>query len=171
MRPLKLDLACGHHKTEGYVGVDIAYGADRIIDLKAYPWPWKDRSVSDIVCNYYLSFLDGYERIAFMDECWRILKVGAPLAIKVPHWSSMRAVSDPLFKWPPIAETSFLVFNKEWRLKNGQDHYPIRCDFDFGYGFTIEPDTAQRNEEYKQFAVKYYNNAVLDLTVTLTKRA
>ena len=168
----KLDLACGRHKTEGHIGVDIIKhdGVDVQHDLTQYPWLWKKNSISEIVCNYYLSFLDGPARLKFMDECWRILVPGGKLAIKVPHWSSMRAVADPLYKWPPICETSFLVFNREWRIKNEQDHYPLTCDFDFGYGFVIAADISQRNDEFKQFAVRAYNNVVLDLTITMTKR-
>lgn len=169
---IKLDLACGRHKTAGFTGVDIRKhdGVDVQHDLCKHPWPWKAGSVSEIVCNYYLSYIDGPARIAFMNECWRILKPEGTLAIRVPHWSCMRSVSDPLYKWPPLAETSFLIFNREWREKNEQEHYGVTCDFDFGYGFTLSPDIAHKNDDYRQFAVKAYNNVVLDLTVTLTKR-
>jgi hypothetical protein len=168
----KLDLGCGKHKTEGFIGVDSRHdsNADEIRDLTQYPWPWTGNSISEIVSNYYLSYLDGLERIAFMNECWRILKPQGKLVIKAAHESCLRAVADPLYKWPPICETSFLVFNKEWRKQNEQEHYPISCDFDYGYGFALIPEVAARNDAFQQMAVKHYRNAILDIIVTLTKR-
>lgn len=127
-------------------------------------------SVDEIASNWRMSYLDGHQRVAFMDECWRVLKPGGKLAIRVAHWSCMRAISDPYVKWPPICETSFLVFNKEWREKNGCGHYLIKSDFDFAYGFSLDQQVSQRAEDYKQYAVKHLNNAILDLMVTLTKR-
>jgi ubiquinone/menaquinone biosynthesis C-methylase UbiE len=169
---IKLDLGCGKHKTEGFIGVDaIKYdGVDRVFDLTKTPWPWKDSSIAEVASNYFLGFLDGPQRMTFMNECGRILKPGGKLSIKVPHWSCMRSISDPLYQWPPISETSFLVFNKEWRAKNDQDHYPVTCDFDYGYGYTLSGESGPRNDEWKQFAIQHYNNTVLDLLVTMTKR-
>lgn len=170
----KLNLACGDHRIEGYLGVDLHKfdNVDQQRDLKQYPWPWDNEAVGDIICNYYLSFLDGPERVLFIEECWRVLKPGANVTIKAPHWMSMRAVSDPFYKWPPICETSFLVFNKAFREANKHQYYPISCDFDFAanYGYAVDPQIASRNDEYKQYAVKHLNNAVLDITITLIKR-
>ncbi len=143
---------------------------DKVIDLKKTPWPWQDGSVDEIAANYYLPYLTPCARTAFMDECWRVLKKCDKLVVKAPHWSCMRSISDPMFQWPPICETTFLVYNAEWRKANECAHYPIRCDFDFGYGHVIDAETGACNDDYKQFAVKHYANVVLDLIVTLTKR-
>lgn len=169
---LKLNLGCGDHKIEGFIGVDIRRlpEVDKLVDLKKTPWPWKDASVSEIVANYYLSYLTSHQRIIFFEECWRILKKGGKLVVKTPHWSCMRAISDPYFQWPPICETTFLVFNAEWRKANHCAHYPIKCDFDFGYAHVIDAELGSRNDEYKQFAIKNYTNNVLDIVVTMTKR-
>lgn len=171
-KEIKLDLACGLHKEKGYVGVDIRSlkGVDKVLDLKIYPWPWKDQSVSEIVVNYFLSYLDGPERIKFIDECYRILKVDGKVVIKEPHWNTVRAIGDPLFKWPPIGETTFLVFNKGWRKTNEQEHYPVVSDFDFTYGHSIPSDIVLKNDDYKMFAIRHYSNAVIDILITLTKR-
>jgi ubiquinone/menaquinone biosynthesis C-methylase UbiE len=127
--------------------------------------------VDEISVSYYLAFIDGPERIRFMDECYRILKPEGKLLVKEAHWSGMDAVADPLVKWPPICEKSFMPFNKAWREASGRTHYPIKCDFDFGYGMSMPNEIAQRNDEFKQFAIKHYNNAAVDLLVTLTKRS
>ena len=53
---LKLDLACGQNRAEGYFGCDIAAGenVDAVVDLEVYPWPIETDSAEDIVCNHYI---------------------------------------------------------------------------------------------------------------------
>ena len=101
-QPLRLDLGCGDNKAAGHIGIDAVKtaSADHVLDLTQTPWPIDDASVDSLYCSHFFEHLTGAQRMAFMDECWRILKVGAQLAIIVPHWSSMRAVQDPT---PPMA--------------------------------------------------------------------
>lgn len=170
VKSLKLDLGCGQNVKEGYTGVDIAKvkGVGVVHDLTVTPWPFEDNSVDDIHSAHFFEHLTGVQRISFMEECWRILKPKTQMVIIVPHWSSMRSVQDPFHAWPPVCETSFLYFNKGWRDTNKLDHYPITCDFDFGYGFSLDPDVSVRNNDFVQFASKHYVNAIHDLHVTLT---
>ena len=67
-KEVKLDLGCGKHKKEGFIGVDQAKveGVDVVHDLKKTPWPWKANSVDEIHCSHFLEHLDGIERIPFM---------------------------------------------------------------------------------------------------------
>lgn len=169
---LKLDLACGQNKTEGYVGVDIwpGEGVDIVHDLRVRPWPFADQSVEEVVCNQFFEHLTGEERMGFMDELWRVMKVDAKAVFVTPYYTSMRAIQDPTHKWPPIAETSYLYFNKGWRDTNGLSHYPIGCDFDFSFGYLLAGDVAARNQEYRDNAIRQFNNAVTDLQVTLVRR-
>lgn len=168
-----LDLGCGDNKKQGCFGIDIVKtnAADYVMDLTSFPWPIADASVDSIHCSHFFEHLTGAQRIKFMEECYRILKDSKQLVIIVPHWSSMRSIQDPTHQWPPVAESSFLYFNKNWRDDNKLAHYGINCDFDFGYGYSVDPEVSVRNQEYQQFAVKYYNNAIMDLFVTLTKKA
>lgn len=106
-----------------------------------------------------------------MDELWRVLIPEGKVTIIVPYWSSMRSVQDFTHEWPPVAESSFLYFNKTWREQNKIDHYLCKCDFDFGYGYIADPETAGRNTESQSFWIKHYTNAISDLQVVLTKRA
>jgi hypothetical protein len=39
------------------------------------------------------------------------------------------------------------------------------------YGYQADGETAAKNDETRTFWIKHYANAVLDLTVTLTKKA
>jgi hypothetical protein len=54
--------------------------------------------------------------------------------------------------------------------QNKLDHYNIKSDFDFSYGYAWSPDWATRSEDARAFAVKHYNNVVLDIQLILTKK-
>ncbi len=109
-------------REEGFIGIDAVNSdsVDYVIDLKTIPWPIDDIVVDTIFAGHYFQRLDGTERIAFMNEAWRVLKLGAQLILAVPHWSSMRSISDPTFKFPPVCEASFVFFNKEWPINSTQ---------------------------------------------------
>lgn len=170
--PIKLDIACGQNKQQGYVGVDIAAapGVDVVHDLTVFPWPFADASASEAWCSHYFEHVPGRLRMRWMDEVHRILVPGGKLTVICPYYTSMRAVQDPTHEWPPVCEASFLYFNAAWRQQNKLDHYPVACDFDFTFGYAPAPEWANRNEEARSFAIKHYANAVMDLHVVLTKR-
>ena len=165
----KLDLACGQNKQQGFIGVDIVQlpGVDVVHDLEIYLWPFEDNSVDEIFCSHYVEHT--IDLMKFMDECYRILKTGSKMTIIAPYYSSMRAWQDPTHK-RAVSEASFLYFNKDWRVQNRLDHYPIKSDFDFSYGYTLGSNWASRNEEARIFAITHYWNVVNDLQVVLTKK-
>lgn len=172
---IKLNLACGEIRLPGFIGVDIAKtkATDMIYDLTQTPWPWDDNSCDEIFCSHFFEHLTGLQRIAFMQEAWRILTPGSGIKIICPYYSSMRAVQDPTHQWPPICEASFLYFNKEWMEKNGLKHYNIDfdvCDFDFSYGHDWAQEWQTRNDEAKAFAGKHYINSINDIHVVLQAR-
>lgn len=167
--PRKIDIACGQNKQPGFYGIDIAGDADLIYDLSRYPWTFaEDNSIDELFCSHYIEHVD--DLIAFMDECWRILRVGGTMTVIAPYYSSVRCWQDPTHKHA-ISEMSFLYYNKGWRDANKLDHYPIKSDFDFVYGYVLSDEWANRSQEAQQFAVKHYINVVNDIHVTLTKRA
>lgn len=166
---MKLDLACGQRKREGFLGVDRLQldGVDIVHDLDVFPWPWEDDSVEEINCMHYLEHVP--DLIPFMDECYRILAPGGTMFVIAPYYASVRATQDPTHK-RAISEMSFMYFNKGWRDTNLLDHYQITCDFDFTYGYQFVPAWQNRSEEARAFALAHYMNVVLDIHVTLTKR-
>ena len=166
---LKVDLACGQNKQEGFVGVDIAKlpGVDIVHNLEVYPWPFEDNSVDEVFCSHYVEHTPCLMK--FMNELYRIMKVGAKCTVLAPYYTSMRCWQDPTHL-RAISEASFLYYNKQWRLENKLDHYPITCDFDFSYGYVITQEWATRNEEARLFAIKHYWNVVSDIQVTLVKK-
>jgi len=165
----KLNLACGQNKIEGFFGIDIADtdAADAIMDLEKYPWNIESESAEEIVCNHYVEHVD--DLIKFMDECYRILKTDGKLRIVAPYYTSIRCWQDPTHK-RAISEASFFYYNKEWRDTNKLDHYKIKSDFNFEYGYNIDTEWTSRNTEQRDFAIKHYWNVVSDIIVTLTKK-
>jgi hypothetical protein len=188
--PLKLSLACGDHKPEGFKGVDIVKtdSTDYVQDLLSFPWKqFADNSVDEIECSHFIEHIphgDGYHDpfLRFFDEIYRILKPAefdpnnpniatcGIINIVAPYYSSMRAWQDPTHQ-RAISEASFLYLNKQWRIDNKLDHYDVTCDFDFSYGYALDPTWQNRNQEAQAFAIKHYINVVTDIQVLLTKRA
>ena len=167
---LKIDLACGDNKKEGFLGVDICKtdSVDIVYDLEKYPWDFaKDNSVDEIHCSMYIEHTK--DIIKFMEECYRILKPLGTMTIIAPYYSSIRAWQDPTHV-RAISEATFLYYNKQWMKDNKLEHYGIKADFDYTYGYMINPEWASRNEEAKMFATRNYLNVVSDIQVILTKK-
>ena len=165
----KLDLACGQNRVEGYFGIDIAAGdkVDAVVDLEQFPWPIESDSAEDIVCSHYVEHTP--DLMKFMDEVYRILKPGGKIKIIAPYYNSIRCWQDPTHK-RAISEATFLYYNKQWREANKLDHYPIHCDFDYTYGYDMNPSWANRSEDARNFAILHYNNVINDIHVVMTKR-
>ena len=93
-KTVKLDLACGQRKQEGFIGVDISpqEGVDVVIDLEKYPWPFEDNSVDEVHCAHFIEHLNDFS--GFFNELYRIMKVGAEANISCPYFTSIRNVQD-----------------------------------------------------------------------------
>lgn len=171
---MKLDLACGNNKKEGYTGVDKfeTPSVDIVHDLLTYPWPFESESVDEAHCSHFFEHIPGKQRPAFMDELYRVLKKGAKVTLITPYYKSPRATQDFTHEWPPISEETYLYFNKQWRETNKLTHgyYEMSADFDYTGGYSQDPVWAMRSEESKAFAMRHYWNTILDLWVTLVKR-
>ncbi len=169
LHPFRLDIACGQNKTPGFFGVDIADSkeVDAVWDLEKFPWPFPDNSVDEAVCNHYIEHTK--DLIAFMNEVHRILRPGAQILFRAPYYNSMRAWQDPTHT-RAISEATFLYYNQDWLKANKLDHYPIKADFDFSFGYDFAPDWAMRAEESRAFAVRHYTNVVMDIQAILTKK-
>lgn len=94
---IKLDLGCGIHKTEGYIGVDkVAFeNVDIAYDLTKFPYPALDESIDHIITRHTLEHFDWADVIKIMNECHRILKPNMEMEIIVPLFPSETAVDDP----------------------------------------------------------------------------
>lgn len=169
---LKLNLGSGKRPREGWVNVDISADCqpELVCDLTQTPWPWSDAVVEQVYCNHLFEHLDGRQRIAFMEELWRVLVPGGQALIVTPYWASWRAVADPTHVFPPVVEQSFLYFSRDWRVKERLDHYPIKCNFDFECQYVFNPDVGFPDEEARAQGGLHYINVVDDLRTLLTKQ-
>lgn len=192
---VKIDLACGQNKKEGYTGIDISpcEGVDIVHDLTSYPWPIEDNSVDNIHCAHYMEHIphvdikgilkqsssfdefkekvieskDGF--INFVNELYRILKVGGVAEVIVPHYMSVRAFGDPTHT-RYIGDFSFLYLDKEWRDENKLSHYGLDCNFEMLASYHIGNELMLKSQEVRDEAFLKDWNAVNDLQVKMTKK-
>ena len=140
-----------------------------IANPQHYPWDITSESVSEMTCANVFEFVPGKERGKFMDEVYRVLAVGGKALFSVRYWNTSSAIQDYQYEWPPLVEASFLYFNKGWRDAQGLKR-DLVCDFDFTYGYNVEPDTAGKADEVRSHNIKHYTNVVQVLQVALVKR-
>lgn len=164
---VKLDIACGKNKKNGFTGVDIWEGADIVANLEKFPWPFEDNSVDEIFCSHYIEHTP--DLVSFANELYRILKIDGKAEIIAPYYSSIRAWQDPTHL-RAISENTYLYFSKDWRVINRLDHYPIVADFDFESSYVIDPAWQDKSDDELKFAIKHYINVVSDIRTILTKR-
>lgn len=155
-----LKLNIGDGAAEGFTNVKLQ---------NPLKWPYPDNSVQEVNCIYLFHKLPGRDRGKFMDEMYRVLAKDGKATVIVPYWSSFRSIMDYRYEWPPVAEMSFLFFNKEWRKSQGIEDL-LKCDFDFGYGYTYDPDAVTRADDVRSNWVKHQINMALDLQIVLTKK-
>jgi hypothetical protein len=174
---MKLDFGCGPNKRDGFLGVDRHPfpGVDQVVDLTVTPWPWADGSVIEAHASHFLEHLDAWQRVSFCNELDRVLHRGGTCQIIVPHWASCRAYGDPTHVWPPVSEFWFYYLSREWRLQNAP-HCDIsttpkgfNCNLEATWGYSLRPDVTVRNQEFQQFAIGNYKEAVQDMIATIRK--
>lgn len=168
--PLRLDIGCGKTKMDGWEGIDaIDFGQKHVHDIrKGLPWI-ADESVSEVRSSHFVEHLTGAERIAFFNELYRVMKVGATAMIVTPNWSHACAYGDPTHQWPPMSQWYPLYLNKAWRDGNAP-HAPYTCDFDHTVAGSWDQAIEGRNPETKSMMMNSYTNAWRDLIVTLTRK-
>ena len=188
--PIKLDIGCGGNKKgPDWTGMDqfAMPGVDLVLDIGKGKWPFPDNSVEEAHASHFLEHLtnfDGkWERVTFFNELYRVLKVGAKATLIFPHWNSHRYYGDPTHK-EPFSEMGFYYLSREWRLGNPEKglganapHTDIsvnpngyNCDLEAVWGNNMHPSLTVRNQEYQQYAMAWYKEAIQDIHATLTKR-
>lgn len=73
---------------KSYSWMNVGLGEDSGIlhDLNVYPLPFYENSIDEIYCSHVLEHLK--EPLEFLKECYRIMKPGARMTIRVPHVSA-----------------------------------------------------------------------------------
>lgn len=170
VKELKLDIGCGKVKEKGWSGIDaIDFGQKHVHDVREGLPMFKDNSVDEIRSNHFVEHLTGAERIAFFNECYRVLKPEAKMTVITPCWSHACAYGDPTHQWPPMSPWYPLYLNKEWRDGNAP-HTSYTCNFDYVIAGSWDQSIDSRNQEYKQMAMNTQINAWRDLIVTFVKK-
>jgi len=98
-----LNLGAGRKPVKGAVNHDVRLDARRpwitvAHDLNHLPWPWENNSFDRIVARAVLEHLD-IDLVASLNECWRILRPGGHIYLKLPFWDSDLAHQDPTHRW------------------------------------------------------------------------
>ncbi len=124
-----IDLGCGTHKEEGFIGVDVIAGdqVDVIANLNGH-FPFPDNSVDFIKAHDFIEHLP--DRIHTMNEIWRICKPDAIIDISVPSTDGRGAFQDPTHVsfWNI---NSFMYYCQEFPLylAGCQSHYGFKGEF------------------------------------------
>ncbi|MEZ5063711.1 MAG: methyltransferase domain-containing protein [bacterium] len=90
-----LDVGCGQDKLPGAIGIDRSANtaADVVHDLDRRPWPFADAEFDHVRCQDVIEHLD--DIVGVMEELHRVARPGATIHIRVPHFSSVQAYTDP----------------------------------------------------------------------------
>lgn len=184
---VRLDLACGNSKKEGFIGIDISKNtqADLICNLEDFTWSLfpaiedmmivydfldenyqiKNNSIDEIFCSHYIEHVSDLQ--SFANELYRIMKPKGKITFLAPYYSSIRAMQDPTHK-NFISEATFLYWNKDWMQINGLSHYDIDCNFAIlSRKFIYHPEWTLKSEAAKEYARQHYINVVSDIEVIL----
>lgn len=167
---LRLDLACGQHKKEGFLGVDLhSEQADIKHDLGVFPWPFEDCSVYEIHCSHYVEHVK--DLVAFMEEIYRVLMPLGTIRIICPYYTSVRAWQDPTHV-RPITEITFDYFDPDKQKMMGVDHYFGKANFEVLHRrYYLNPEWEHRAEEVQMWALRHYFNVCADIEFQLRKRS
>jgi hypothetical protein len=96
---IKVDLGCGYHKLEGFLGIDMLDipGVDIVHDLETTPWPLPSESITLLSCSNLVSHINPNKHgfISFMNEAWRVLKYGGQFRISTSYGMNTAFMSDP----------------------------------------------------------------------------
>lgn len=172
---LKLDLACGGNKKEGFIGVDHVYNKKwkypkeefREFNLNQNVWTTKikNNKVFEINCSHFIEHV--YDICKFMEQCHYVLCNGGIMVITAPYYTSIRATQD-FTHVRAISENTFLYFNQAWLHTNKLEHYDVKCNFDIvSIKYQYNPDYQPRSDDAREYARKHHVNVVDDIIVVL----
>lgn len=118
----KLNLGAGSEKRKGFINHDITQHSPHIDvahDLDLLPWPWADGEF-DTVRSWAVFEHLKLTLAESIAECWRILRIGGQLVIKVPRFCAKTVPHDPTHRWMGWEPETFSFFDPT------QDDYGAR---------------------------------------------
>jgi predicted SAM-dependent methyltransferase len=172
---LKLDIACGQVKQDGWVGIDLCAlaGVDLVHDLNEVPWPIDSGAADEARCSHYFEHVPRLLRPRFMSEVWRVLAPGGKILLQTPL-GLHRQFQDFSHAWPVFPE-SYQYFDRNWLTANRLDHYiamyQINCNFRIADVLISATDQFRSDDvEQTRFAAEQYIRGGSDLVVLLEKQ-
>jgi len=114
---IMLDIGCGENKQKNFVGMDkrSLEGIDIVHDLEIFPYPIEDESCLTVVGSHIIEHIKPWLTIEFMNELWRIMKVGGKLVLATPYAGSRPFWQDPTH-CNGFNEVTFQYFDPEYPL-------------------------------------------------------
>jgi hypothetical protein len=111
--PLRINLGSGADPLTDFVNVDMLDRSDVDVkhNLMNFPYPFEDESATEIRAIDVVEHLDNFTDdkrpavIAFIEECYRILKPGGELYLQTPGYQAAFRWTDPTHVRPFTAET------------------------------------------------------------------
>jgi len=186
-----LDLASGQSPRAGFEGVDRWPGAQHVVDLQKFPWPFEDGSVAELHCSHYIEHIPmrlvgshdilapvmeqhlhpyiGMDTLcAFFSECYRILAPDGTMTVIWPSHRSDRAYWDPTHR-RFIAPEVLWYLNETWRRANKLDHYQINTNFLSEWTASMPEEIRLRFIDVQISMLKNYWNTTVDWIGKLKK--
>ena len=107
-----LDVGCRDRKQPNFIGIDKVGrpNVDIVHDLEKFPYPIKDEECLTIKAAHIIEHIKPWLIIDWMNEMWRMLKVGRQLAIAAPYANSPLYLQDPTH-CTCITERTWLYFD------------------------------------------------------------
>jgi len=176
-----LNLGCGTNPSKStedikFINVDIAQleGVDMKYDLNVIPYPFEDNSIDLIIMNDILEHLD--YPIFVLEECYRILKKGGKLQIKVVHWNHRYSYSDPQHKHA-FCERYFRVFTGKIRKYYFDFHFEnLKVDYFFDEKAIqkwvekrFNKELSDKDKEFLLDVGYFHCNVIQGMKIELTK--
>lgn len=144
---MKLDIGCGQRKKDEFIGIDkydftsFYRKGEFICADVTETLPLDNKSVDEIFANQLIEHIPKDKFIDFMNECYRILKVGKSFEIIFPPPINYEGKPNLDFYTDPLHINylmggSFACFSKEFRkFENEEENmnynsYGIKTDFE-----------------------------------------
>ncbi len=115
-RGIRLDIGGGGNPQPGFVNMDMRPlpTVHIVHNVTDFPWPLEDESVLCAVASHLVEHIapHNFGFVNFMNEVWRVLKVGGEFAIATPHGYSPGYLQDPTH-CNPCNEATWAYFDPE----------------------------------------------------------
>ncbi len=181
---MRLNLGCGGKIIPGWVNVDKfdTCGADQVVDLEKFPWPWDDNSVTDVLMSHVLEHLGATTDIylGIIKELYRVCRDEALIIIAVPHPRHDSFLGDPTHV-RPIVPDNLMLFSQKYNrevLARGTPNTPLGLYLGVdlaleSINYDLAPHWLELREANKigeadlKNAMQSFNNVIQQITMTM----